>query len=161
MYLVYEGIFIMNYTFIDDGSYFTLYIDGKRTQSKLNYNIYNNELKIEDICSDSNLPHTGTELIIQFLKQHKQNHIIFSRIYGRLSSADAKQGNWNNSISFFKNLPTYIQSEISLSYEFHLYYDNKRNIEITSCYDKEECTALLISEHSYTNSDMVFDLFLI
>lgn len=151
----------MDYTYIDDGSYLTAYKNGKRTQSKLNYNIYNNELKIEDINSDDSSMHIGTELIIQFLKQRKGKDELFSRIHGRFSSNDAQDDKWQKSISFFADLPKYIKTEIGLDYEFHLYYDKNRKIEITHCFEKEKCLDILISEHSSMNSDMVFDLFLL
>lgn len=150
----------MEYTFDDDGSYFTAYKNAKRTRSKLNYNIYNNTLKIEDIFSEDTPNHIGTQLIIQFLKQRQVNGEVFSRIYGRFSSYDAHNNKWQKSIPFFANLSKYISLEVGLNYEFHLYYDRNRQIEITHCFQKEKCIDTLISEHCLTNSDMAFDLFL-
>lgn len=149
----------MPYIFIDDGSYFKVYNGKFKTDSYLNYNIINNELKIEDIQSDDRTNHLGTEMIIKFLENYALQGIVFTRLYGRFAVNDAKE-NWDKSISFFQHLPIYIYDRLGVQYKFHLYYDKSRTIEITDCYTKEQCLDILINEHLITGKFMSFDLFL-
>ena len=149
----------MLYTFIDDGSYYKAYIGNFKTGNYLNYNIYNNELKIEDIQSEDKTNHIGTELMIRFLENYTNKGIFFKRIYGRFAVSDAKE-NWDKSISFFQHLPKYINARLGINYTFHLYYDKNRTIEITNCYIKEQCLDILINEHITNGKFMTFDLIL-
>lgn len=131
----------------------------KKVLAQLEYNVYETELKIEQIWAEESIEHHGTDLLTKFLKTQQSESIIYSRIYGRLSSKDAKENNWIKSIPFFRDLPKFIFEETGLVYSFCLYYDKFRKIEITDCFTNN-CIPLLIREHLINNSDMVFDLIL-
>ena len=121
-----------------------LYEYSPKTQEEIEvasliFNINNNILTIKAIERNSIAKrhfdennHVGTEIFNRLLfdLEYKEN-VKFSKIYGKLSSADAKNNhlgiaNWDSSIPFYSDFPKWLNNKLGYTLEFHLY-------------DKEKC----------------------
>lgn len=57
--------------------------------------------------------YVGTELLNYVLLSLQTANIKFNYIYGKLSSADAQNENWNLSIPFYANFCNYLNTNIN------------------------------------------------
>lgn len=75
--------------------------------------------------------HLGTEILNAALWELYSNwNYIPSKINGRLSNVDAKNGNWKKSIPFYFHFPNYLHEKLPYYLSFHLYSDRERTNEI-------------------------------
>lgn len=123
-----------------------LYEYSPKTQEEIEvasliFNINNNILTIKAIERNSIAKrhfdennHVGTEIFNRLLfdLEYKEN-VKFSKIYGKLSSADAKNNhlgiaNWDSSIPFYSDFPKWLDENLGYSLKFQL-FNKEDNVE--------------------------------
>lgn len=103
----------------------------------------------------------GTELFNYVLLSLQNSNIEFDYIYGKLSSADAQNGNWKLSIPFYANFCNHLNPNINYRLSFYISEDKDCKKQIASSNDIIDWytkASKLIDKHLH--QDLYFKYFL-
>ena len=127
----------------------------------IDYSINNDILEIYNITRNFSTyeldTHFGTIILNQLLIHLQNSKIVFNIICGTLSTADAYNNNWLNSIPFYMDFPNYLDKNLHYKLFFHLYDSQKREIYLSNdIYKRKNQIKKLQEKKLKTNTNLYF-----